>query len=169
MYRRKVLLRIIYSGELPSLVEEGYKVAKERDIIKTGEELIKVYKKCFKFKISEEVFLMTNLFEKSINFGLGLFVYSREKLEEMVEELVDKGEISKKDARQFANELVKRGEQQRDEFKSLIKGEIMEVLNEMNIAKKQDIVTKYEISQIVREQVIQVLKEYGISKNENLE
>jgi len=110
---------------------------------------------------------MTNLFEKSISLGLGLFVYSREKVEEMVEELVSKGEIAKKDARQFAGELVKRGEEQRDELKKLIKDEVTEALNHVNVAKKEDIVTKDEISQIVREQIVQVLREQGIAKDGN--
>ncbi|MDK2800447.1 MAG: hypothetical protein PWQ70_2066 [Clostridiales bacterium] len=110
---------------------------------------------------------MTNLFEKSINLGLGLFVYSREKVEELVEELVSKGEIAKKDARQFAVELVKRGEEQRDELKKLIKDEVAEALNYVNVAKKEDIVTKDEISQIVREQIMQVLREQGIAKDGN--
>lgn len=42
---------------------------------------------------------MTNLFDEQINFGLGLFLYSKEKVEEVVEELVNKGKIAKKDAR----------------------------------------------------------------------
>jgi polyhydroxyalkanoate synthesis regulator phasin len=110
---------------------------------------------------------MTNFFEKSINLGLGLFVYSREKVEEMVEELVSKGEIAKKDARQFAGELVKKGEEQREELKKLIKDEVTETLNLMNVAKKEDLVTKDEINQIVREQIIQVINEQGIAKNAN--
>lgn len=111
---------------------------------------------------------MANLFEKSINLGLGLFVYSREKVEELVEELVGKGEIAKKDARQFAGELVKRGEEQRNELKKLIKDEVAEALDYVNVAKKEDIVTKEEISQIVREQIVQVLREQGIVKDGNV-
>lgn len=107
---------------------------------------------------------MTNLFEKSMNLGLGLFVYSREKVEEFVEELVSKGEIAKKDARQFAGELVKRGEEQRDELKKLIKDQVAEALNYARLAKKEDMVTKEEISRIVREQILQVLQEQGIAK-----
>ncbi len=110
---------------------------------------------------------MTNLFEKSINLGLGLFMYSKEKVEELVEELVGKGEIAKKDARQFAGELVKRGEEQRDELKKLIKDEVVKTLNYVNVARKEDIVTKDEISQIVREQITQVLQEQGIAKDGN--
>jgi polyhydroxyalkanoate synthesis regulator phasin len=110
-------------------------------------------------------YIMRNLFEKSINLGLGLFVYSREKVEEMVEELVNKGEVAKKDARQFANELTKKGEEQREELKKLIKDEIAETLKLMNVAKTEDLITKDEISQIVREQIIQVINEQGITKN----
>jgi len=65
---------------------------------------------------------MSNAFEKSINLGLGLLLYSREKVEEFVEELVGKGEVSKKDARQFASELVQRGEEQKVDPKRGRKG-----------------------------------------------
>jgi len=109
---------------------------------------------------------MTNFLEKSFNLGLGLFLYSREKVEELVEDLVSKGEIAKKDARQFAGELVRRGNEQKDELKKIIKDEVAEALNYVNVAKKEDIVTKEEISQIVREQVLQVLREQGIAKDE---
>ena len=41
---------------------------------------------------------MAGLIEKSINVGLGVFSYSREKIEEIVDELVNKGEVARKDA-----------------------------------------------------------------------
>lgn len=110
---------------------------------------------------------MTSLFEKSINLGLGIFVYSREKVEELVEDLVSKGEIAKKDAHQFASELVKKGEEQREELQKLIEVEVLEALNHMKEVKKEDIVTKDEIRQIVKEQIIQVLQEQGITKTWN--
>jgi polyhydroxyalkanoate synthesis regulator phasin len=85
----------------------------------------------------------------------------------LVEELVNKGEVARKDARQFAGELVKRGEEQRNELKKLIKDEVTEALNYVNVAKKDDIVTKDEISRIVREQVMLVLQEQGLAKDVN--
>lgn len=109
---------------------------------------------------------MTNLFEKSIDLGVGLFMYSKEKIEEMVEDLVSKGEISKKDARQFAGELIKRGQEQRAEMQKLVSGEIARALDHLNVARKEDIVTRDEISRIVREQLLQVLQEQGIVKKE---
>jgi polyhydroxyalkanoate synthesis regulator phasin len=49
-------------------------------------------------RINFEDINMVNLFEKSINLGLGLFSLSREKIEKTVEELVNKGEVARKDA-----------------------------------------------------------------------
>jgi polyhydroxyalkanoate synthesis regulator phasin len=94
---------------------------------------------------------MSNSFEKSVNLGLGLLLYSREKVEEFVEELVGKGEVAKKDARQFAGELVQKGEEQREELKKLIQSEVTKALENVNVAKKEDIVTKEELTEIVRD------------------
>ena len=102
---------------------------------------------------------MSNSFEKSVNLGLGLLLYSREKVEEFVEELVGKGEVAKKDARQFAAELTQRGEEQREQLKKLISEEVTNALGHVNVAKKEDLVTKEEITEIVREQVRQALRE----------
>jgi len=110
---------------------------------------------------------MSNAFEKSINIGLGLLLYSREKVEELVEELVGKGEVAKKDARQFAGELMQKGEEQREELKKLIRNEVIKALDHVNVAQKGDLVTKDEIREIVREQVQQVLREQGYCKNES--
>jgi polyhydroxyalkanoate synthesis regulator phasin len=107
---------------------------------------------------------MSNSFEKSVNLGLGLLLYSREKVEEFVEELVGKGEVAKKDARQFAGELVQKGEEQREELKKLIQSEVTKALENVNVAKKEDIVTKEELTEIVREQVRQALRENGDAK-----
>ncbi|MFZ3133004.1 MAG: hypothetical protein WA125_18325 [Desulfosporosinus sp.] len=108
---------------------------------------------------------MSNAFEKSINIGLGLLLYSREKVDELVEELVGKGEVAKKDARQFAGELMQRGEEQREELKKLIQSEVANALVHVNVARKEDLVTKDELREIVREQMQQVLREQGCFKN----
>ncbi len=101
---------------------------------------------------------MLKAFEKSINLGLGLLLYSREKVEEFVEELVSKGEVSKNDARQFAGELVQRGEEQRKELRKLIQSEVTKALEQTNLAQKEDIVSKDELRSIVREEIRSALQ-----------
>ena len=95
--------------------------------------------------------------EKSVSFGIGLASWSREKIEEAVEEMVRKGEISQKEARDFANDLVKKGESQRAELNELVSNEVKKAIDQMDIARKEDIIGKEELAQIVREQIEAVL------------
>ena len=112
---------------------------------------------------------MTNAFEKSVNLGLGLLLYSREKVEEFVEELVSKGEVSKKDAQQFAGDIVRRGEEQREELKKLIQGEVEKALRQTNLAQKEDTVSQEELRRIVREEIHSALQEWENTKENKLD
>lgn len=84
---------------------------------------------------------------KSFNFGLGLAVYSKEKIESIVDEMVNRGELAQKDARQVAEDLVKKGEEEREEIRKFIRSEVAAILKEAGFApadqpsseeKKQD-------------------------------
>lgn len=101
---------------------------------------------------------MANIIEKSFNFGLGLALYSKEKIEALVDELVEKGEVAKKDAREFAKDLVQKGEEQREDIKKLVRDEVESVLDKMTIAQKKDLLTKDDITKIVADEVAAALK-----------
>ncbi|MDD4169306.1 MAG: hypothetical protein PHD36_03445, partial [Desulfotomaculaceae bacterium] len=61
---------------------------------------------------------------------------------------------------------MQRGEEQKEELKKIIQSEVSKALEQVNVAKKEDLVTKDEIGEIVREQIQQVLREQGCCKNE---
>jgi len=111
---------------------------------------------------------VAGMFEKSINLSLGVISYSREKIEEIVDELVKKGEVANKDAEGLVNDLVKRGKEQRGEFKKMIKEEIMDPLDLKSIARKEDLVKREEIRSIIRQEIIDVLNETGMIKKEDI-
>jgi len=104
---------------------------------------------------------MSNTLEKSFDLGLGLLLYYRDKVGEFVEELVNKGDVAKKDARKCASELVQRGEEQREELKKLIQSEISKALEQAGVARKEDHATKDEIRKIVREELREALRNQG--------
>jgi polyhydroxyalkanoate synthesis regulator phasin len=79
------------------------------------------------------------LVEKTLNFGLGLAAYSREKIEELVEEMVRKGDVAQKDARQLAADLVHKGEEQKVELQKLVHDEVTRILDKMDLVRKSDI------------------------------
>lgn len=90
---------------------------------------------------------MSNIFEDTVNFGFGVFAYSREKIEELVDKMVEKGEVAKKDASSFVSELVQKGDLERKELKRII-GEEMK-----NAAEFLKPITRDEIRQIIREEI----------------
>ncbi len=95
---------------------------------------------------------MSNIIEDGINFGMGLFAYSREKIEEMVEKMVAKGEVQRKDAQSFANDLIKRGEAQRQELNKMVKDEVRTTLSDVGLSAGERL-TKEDIREIIREEI----------------
>jgi polyhydroxyalkanoate synthesis regulator phasin len=91
-----------------------------------------------------------NILEDTINFGFGVFAYSREKIEELVETLVQKGEVAKKDASSFVSELVKKGEAERSELQRIVGEEVKKAMNTVDQMKP---VTKDEVREIIREEM----------------
>ena len=90
---------------------------------------------------------MANLLEDTINFGFGVFSYSRDKLEKIVEKLVDIGRVEKKDAHEFMQNLINKGEEQRKEIKKYIKEEVTDALSAAGR------ITKDDIREIIREEL----------------
>jgi polyhydroxyalkanoate synthesis regulator phasin len=94
---------------------------------------------------------MANFFEDSINFGFGLFAYSREKLEALVEKMVETGKVERQDARGVMNDLVKKGEEQREEVRGMIKKEVASAVDTLGL--KGDTITKDDVRAIIREEL----------------
>lgn len=96
---------------------------------------------------------MSNLFQKTINLGFGLFSYSREKIEELVDEMANRGEIAKSDSKNMVKELIKKGASEKEELKNLIREEFQNSFIFTNLPKKEDILTKDDIRALIREEL----------------
>ncbi len=59
---------------------------------------------------------MEDLFKKTISFGIGLFDYTKEKVETLVEEMVKRGELNKQDSSQAVEELWQEGRKRAKRF-----------------------------------------------------
>ena len=94
---------------------------------------------------------MATIIEDVFNFGLGLFSYSRERIEETVDKMVESGSLAKKDASAFAAELVKKGEQEREELKKFVDDRISKASNTFD--NKYKPVTKDEVRAIIKEEI----------------
>jgi polyhydroxyalkanoate synthesis regulator phasin len=82
---------------------------------------------------------MTNLFEKGLLAGIGLLSMTREKAQDIIDELSHEGELQKSDVKQWVDQLSDRGEEERQALRKLIRDEMKKVLDEMGLVTKADI------------------------------
>ncbi|MCK4322281.1 phasin family protein [candidate division WOR-3 bacterium] len=82
---------------------------------------------------------MERYIEKMLLAGLGAFSLTKEKAEEIVNDLVKRGEVSKKDQPEFVKKLLERGKDTRAEIEAIVEKTITNVLNKLNIPTKSDI------------------------------
>jgi polyhydroxyalkanoate synthesis regulator phasin len=71
--------------------------------------------------------------------GLGGAMLLKERVDEEIEKLQEKGKLSKEDAQLFMDKLKVRGEEEETKLKSHIKEALKEVIDEMGLATKADI------------------------------
>jgi polyhydroxyalkanoate synthesis regulator phasin len=102
---------------------------------------------------------MLNLIEKPFYFGLGIFAYSKEKIEKAANDLVKAGKIDKGDVENFVDEMLERGKDQKEEVRKILKDEVEKVLTKMDIAKKSDVLDDEKLRTIIREELANISKE----------
>lgn len=77
--------------------------------------------------------------KKALYFGLGLAAYSKEKIEELVKEVIEAGEAKQKDAAALKEELLKKAEEEKKEIEKLLQKEIKRVVKSMGLLTKDDL------------------------------
>jgi polyhydroxyalkanoate synthesis regulator phasin len=71
--------------------------------------------------------------------GLGGALLAKEKVEQELNELVEKGKLNKEEAQKLIDKAKAKGEEEEKEFKAKLKEAVREVLDEMDLATKADI------------------------------
>lgn len=95
---------------------------------------------------------MSNFIDDGVNFGFGLFAYSRDKIEQIVEKLVDAGKVERKDAQGFAHNMIQTGEEQRREVRNMVNEQVRSELQALGLTQEKPL-TAEQIRQIIREEL----------------
>ncbi len=82
---------------------------------------------------------MANLFEKGFLAGIGLLSMTREKAQNLIDELSHEGELQKNEVKQWVDQLTDRGEEERQAMRKLVRDEMKKVLDEMGLVTKEDL------------------------------
>ena len=71
--------------------------------------------------------------------GLGGALLAKERVEEELKKLEERGKISKEEAESFINSAKERGKEEEERLKEEIKKALKEVVSELGLATKADI------------------------------
>lgn len=74
------------------------------------------------------------------HISMGAFSLLKEKIEEELQKLEEKGKIKKEDTKSFLDSLQEKGAKEQDALKESIKTSLREIIDELGLATKEDIV-----------------------------
>ncbi|MFH1321110.1 MAG: hypothetical protein ABII90_10710 [Bacteroidota bacterium] len=79
-----------------------------------------------------------SIFKKVIYAGVGLAAVTVDKIEETVNELVDKGKLSDSEGKKIVKDFFAKTDEKREEFEEKLKTTVKEVVDKFNFLKKDD-------------------------------
>ncbi len=82
---------------------------------------------------------MKTIIENGFLAGIGLLSMTREKAQEIIEDLSHEGEVQKSEIKQWVDKLSDRGEEEQQALRKLIRDEMKKVMDDMGLATKEDI------------------------------
>ena len=71
--------------------------------------------------------------------GVGGALLLKERVEEELEKLEERGKLSKDDTKKFLDDLKAKGEEEENKVKEQLKDALREVIDELGLATKEDI------------------------------
>ena len=71
--------------------------------------------------------------------GLGGALVLKEKIEEELKKLEEKGKLDTKDVKSFLESLEQKGKESDEKFKAELKSTIKEIIDELGLATKEDL------------------------------
>ena len=82
---------------------------------------------------------MTDLLKKMFYFGVGAAVLTKEKVEELVDELVKKGEINQQDKPNAIKELMSKVQEQEKVFTAKVKEMTQKAVKDMGLMTRAEL------------------------------
>jgi len=92
---------------------------------------------------------MQNILKKALSLGLGALLVSKDKIEDVVNELVKRGELGQEEGKNLVNELIEKGEASMNELEVKVEKIVKGVTERMSLPTRKELnEIKSEIEQL---------------------
>lgn len=82
---------------------------------------------------------MLEMFKKSMLTGLGLMIKTRDEVEAVAKEWVEKGKMSEAEGRKFMDEVLRKYDDSREKMEDRVEKAVKDVLKKSNIATREEV------------------------------
>ncbi len=82
---------------------------------------------------------MIDLIKKAMFAGVGLISLTKEKIEEVAQDFIDKGKLTEQEGKKFVDELLERSDESKEAIRKQIDERIQIALQKVNIARGSDV------------------------------
>ncbi len=81
---------------------------------------------------------MFEFFERGFLATVGVLSVSKEKVQEIVDQMVARGELNLDEGKQLVEKMVKRGQEERETMRGLVHQEVQKVVGELDVVSRKD-------------------------------
>jgi polyhydroxyalkanoate synthesis regulator phasin len=71
--------------------------------------------------------------------GVGLAAMTKDKIDEHIKELVEKGKLTEKEGREMADDMLKKSKQAKEDLEKQVEKQVQQTLQALQIASKEDV------------------------------
>nr|WP_320011729.1 hypothetical protein [uncultured Desulfobulbus sp.] len=82
---------------------------------------------------------MKEMLRNVVYAGIGAAFLTKEKVEDLSSELIEKGKMSKEEGKQFVDELVEKSEKAKDQLDLWINKQVEDRINQLNLVTKDEV------------------------------
>lgn len=82
---------------------------------------------------------MIELVKKALLTGVGVAALSKEKIEDLAKDIVEKGKMTEQEGKKLVEQLLSSSEDARQDLQKQIEDKVQAVLDKMDLAKKSDL------------------------------
>ncbi len=82
---------------------------------------------------------MKEMLKNVVYAGLGAAFLTKEKVEDLSKDLIEKGKLSQEEGKQFVDDLIRKSEKAKDQLDLWINKRVEDRINQLNLATKDEI------------------------------
>jgi len=82
---------------------------------------------------------MLDAIHKMLLAGVGLAAMTKDKIDEHIKELVEKGKLSEKEGRELAEDMLKKSKQAKEDLEKQVEKQVQQTLQALQIVSKEDV------------------------------